>query len=157
MLLGHLATPILLKRYLKRVETVPLFAGSLFPDLLDKSLQQARLAANGRTLAHTLLSLTATTALFYRFRGRAAARSWALGYLGHLLCDIGGTVPWFYPFVAYEFVPSSRHWWRRIEQALGNVSLVETLLLLWALGILYRSNGKIACNPVGKSAVEDTL
>lgn len=143
MLLGHLAVPTLLKHYLP-LETGPLYAGSFFPDVVDKTLHAAGLAANGRTWAHTLLTLTTTTLLVYLVWGAFTARSWFVGYLAHLLCDVGGDVPWFYPFMAYEFRPSTRTFWQKLARWSRNIQLSEVFLVAWALLVAghYAGNGR---------------
>jgi len=137
MFLGHLAIPILLNYY-GQGDTEPLFAATLFPDIVDKSLQQVGMARNGRTLAHTLFSLTLSTFVVKLIWNKATAKSWMLGYLGHLLCDAGGTIPWLYPLAAYDFEPSSRDLWQKIKHGATNISLVESILLIWAISIIRR-------------------
>ncbi|MBN1246815.1 MAG: metal-dependent hydrolase [Anaerolineae bacterium] len=82
-------------------------SGALFPDALDKTLCQVlRLTPSGRMWGHTTLSVGTTTLLVALMGGSRAARSWLLGYLGHLLADLEGPIPWWYPFRTYEFDPS---------------------------------------------------
>ena len=106
MLVGHIAISVLQHRCLD-TELVPSLLGGLFPDALDKTLCQVlRITPSGRMWGHTLLGLGLTTILVGAVRGRRAARSWALGYAGHLAADTGGKLPLLYPFMAYEFEPS---------------------------------------------------
>jgi len=131
MLLGHLALPILLKHYLA-VEAAPVYAGSLFPDVLDKALYMGGLAENGRSAAHTLLGLAISTLLMGLLGGRGRARAWALGYLGHLVCDAGGHVPWLSPFKTYAFVSRRESFWRKLARAFLQVGVLEVGLIFWA-------------------------
>ena len=61
-------------------------------------------------LGHTLLGLALTTVLVRVIWGREAAWGWSVGYLAHLVADIGGDVPWLFPFVQYDLTPSAGLW-----------------------------------------------
>ena len=138
MLLGHLAVPTILRQYFD-LEAVPLYVGSFFPDLVDKTLEEAGWLPNGRNIAHTLFTLTVTTAWVERIGGKASAISWAVGYLGHLIGDVSGLVPWFYPFVAYEFRrPRPRPFLEKVKRAITYASPLEWALLVWALVVVCR-------------------
>ena len=103
MIFGHLAVSALLHHYLD-VDLETVVVGSVFPDVVDKTLCQVlRLTPSGRMYAHTLLGLTLSTGVVSLFGGRRKARAWALGYLGHLVADSGGWLPLLYPFREYEF------------------------------------------------------
>jgi hypothetical protein len=137
MLLGHLAVPLILRHYFK-LDLVPLAAGTLVPDAVDKSLQITGAAPNGRTIAHTLLAVASSTLIVNLLYGRTTARSWLCGYLGHLICDLEGLIPWWYPFASYDFQPSTRNLWQKIKHGLYNTSMIEIWLLLWAIQIVSR-------------------
>jgi hypothetical protein len=103
MLFGHLAVAALQHRYLK-ADLAPVVAAGVFPDLVDKTLCQVlHLTPSGRMFGHTLTTVGLSTLAVRLVWGGRAARSWALGYLGHLVGDSGGFVPWLYPFVRYDF------------------------------------------------------
>ncbi|MCD6285791.1 MAG: metal-dependent hydrolase [Anaerolineae bacterium] len=107
MLIGHIGIALLQHRYLD-AELVPVMAGGLFPDALDKTLCQGlRVTPSGRMWGHTTLGIVASTMLVGVLAGRRAARDWLLGYLGHLLADSEGPVPWWYPFKTYTFEQSA--------------------------------------------------
>ncbi len=139
MVLGHLAFPTIIKHYFPGVKSGPLYAGSLFPDVLDKSLHSARLRRNGRSLAHTLLTFILTTIGVRLVWGPEYARSWAAGYLGHLICDSDGEIPWLYPFATYEFYPSERNLWQKIKRWLTELNPLEIVLVIWSLLILRKN------------------
>ncbi len=106
MLLGHIAVSLLESHYLD-LELKPTMLGGLFPDMLDKSLCQVlHITPSGRMWGHTLLSFALSTAIVRIASGKRAARSWALGYAGHLVADVRGQVPLLYPFARYDFGPS---------------------------------------------------
>ena len=132
MLLGHLAVPTILHHYFE-LESVPLYGGSIAPDVIDKGLQQVGMTVNGRNWAHNIFSLIISTVTIRLLADEKAAKSWFVGYLGHLLCDADGFVPWFYPFATYEFYPSEKNLWQKIKSA--RPSIIEFILILSALGI----------------------
>jgi membrane-bound metal-dependent hydrolase YbcI (DUF457 family) len=96
---GHVGASILLAG---ATDTDPLaaIAGSLTPDVIDKTGSIVLHLMPRRWLAHGLpffvLACLATKPVLSRRRWRG----YALGYAGHLLCDLwcGGKVPWFAPF-----------------------------------------------------------
>jgi hypothetical protein len=135
MLLGHVAVSMLLQRYLG-ADLAPAMAGGMFPDLVDKTLCQVlHLTPSGRMYAHTLLGLGLTTTIVGAVMGRRQARSWGLGYGAHLVADVGGPVPWLYPFREYDFSGLSPTLGEILRRALGNPAEtgLELSLLLWAL------------------------
>jgi hypothetical protein len=108
MVIGHVAVSVLEHRYLK-VELVPVLVAGIFPDLVDKALcQLLHVTPFGRMYAHTLAAMALSTLVVGLIWGRHVAWSWGLGYLSHLVCDLGGFLPWLYPFVHYDF-PHRQH------------------------------------------------
>jgi hypothetical protein len=138
MIIGHLAVSALLHRYLK-ADLVPAVAGGIAPDVVDKTLCQVlHWLPNGRMYAHTLLGMGLSTLLVGLIWGRYRAYSWALGYLGHLAGDLGGTVPWAYPLLKYDFSKPSPGLWQIVRRALSDrVEVgIESALLIWAVWAL---------------------
>jgi len=106
MVIGHIGIS-LLQHSLLDADLVPIVAGGLFPDALDKTLCQVmKLTPSGRMWGHTALSVVITTTLVAALAGTRPARDWLLGYTGHLVADGDGPVPWWYPFRTYSFEPS---------------------------------------------------
>ncbi len=133
MLIGHLGVSGLAHRYLK-ADLVPVLIAGVIPDVVDKTLCYGlRLAPSGRMWGHTLLGLTLSTGVVWLLWGRRTAWSWAVGYLGHLVADLGGQIPWFYPFVQYDF-PPSRGFWEMLLHKLQHPAEIalELVLLVWA-------------------------
>ena len=139
MLFGHLAVSVLQHRYLK-VDLKPVVAAEVFPDVVDKTLCQVlHLTPSGRMFGHTLAGLIFSTAVVGLIWGRRAAWSWALGYLGHLLGDAGGFVPWLYPFAQYDFSRDSSGLFEIIRRTLANRAALrlELALFVWAICALF--------------------
>ncbi|MFP4393951.1 MAG: metal-dependent hydrolase [Anaerolineales bacterium] len=134
MIFGHLAISALEHRYWD-ADLVPVIIAGLAPDLVDKTACQVlHLAPSGRMAGHTLAGLALSTLLIAPLWGKRAARSWALGYLGHLLGDLNSPVPWLYPFVNYDFKPSPSLW--RVLHNLFRDPLslsLEIALIVWAI------------------------
>lgn len=81
-----------------------LFAASLFPDIVDKTIGYIFHAMpNGRHFAHNLFSLLGLSLLAGLVFGRPGGWAWFCGYLGHLLADSDSLVPWFFPLKKYPF------------------------------------------------------
>ncbi len=79
---------------------------SLFPDMVDKTIGYVFHAMpNGRHFAHNVFSLLGLSLLVTMVWGKAAGYAWFSGYLGHLLVDHDGTLPWFFPLKKYSFEP----------------------------------------------------
>ena len=140
MLFGHLAISALAYRYLK-ADFVPVMAAAVAPDAADKLLCQGlHIFDSGRMWGHTLLGLVLTTGMVRAVWGRRAARGWFVGYLGHLLADTGGDVPWLYPFVHYDLAPSPGLW-EILEEKVANPAAMglEVALVIWAVGAFSHS------------------
>ncbi len=139
MLFGHVAVSILQHRYLK-VDLKPAVAAEIFPDVVDKTLCQVlHLTPSGRMFGHTLAGLTFSTAVVGLIWGRRAAWSWGMGYLGHLLGDVGGSVPWLYPFVQYDFSRDSLGLLEILRRRLADRAAMrlELVLCVWAICALF--------------------
>jgi hypothetical protein len=138
MLFGHLAVSALEHRYLK-AEIAPVMAAAVFPDAVDKVLHYViGRTDTGRLWGHSLLVAAVTTGLILSIWGRQNAASWALGYLSHLVCDIGSVVPWLYPFMSYDF-PVSEGFVTTLWDSLAHVPrmILEVALTGWALAALW--------------------
>ena len=134
MLIGHLAVPTILQHYFP-LKLAPLYVGSVAPDVMDKGLQQMGVTVNGRNWAHNLFTLLITTTAIWMLKGNAAAKSWFIGYCGHLLCDADGFVPWFHPFATYKFYPSEKNLWQKVK--LARPTALELFLVFWAIMIFF--------------------
>lgn len=105
----------------------------LLPDLVDKPLWVMGISC-GRFVAHTLLFVFCVAFVFF-------LRKWTYGLVAlaggllHLVSDLGWFMPWFYPFVQYDF-PQMRFWdtytwYQALGLAIGLlVQLVLIILLL---------------------------
>jgi len=134
MLIGHLALPTILKQYFD-LKPLPLYAGSVAPDVVDKGLQQMGLTVNGRNWAHNIFALITSTTAIWLIKDKSTAKSWFIGYLGHLLCDSNGFVPWLHPLATYEFHPSEKNIWQKLKTA--RLGSLELIFIFWAIVVLF--------------------
>jgi hypothetical protein len=107
---GHLATALAQHRLLTlsgRADAVtlpPLLVASLLPDVVDKAVGYVFcLMPNGRHYAHNIFSLLGLSLVVMLLWGRVVGLAWFVGYLGHLLADGDGFLPWFFPVKRYQF------------------------------------------------------
>lgn len=144
MLFGHIAASALLHRYLN-ADLKPAVLGGIFPDVVDKTLCRVlHLTPSGRMFAHTLLSWGLSTVVVGLLRGPRTAWSWGLGYLGHLVGDSDGSVPWFYPFSSYQFEKRERfNLFETLSEFFVEPNWLEWVLLLWAILVFARGRRRI--------------
>jgi hypothetical protein len=106
---GHLAVALVQYRLVfprtrKRKIAYILLLTSLLPDAIDKSIGYLlHLMPNGRHYAHNIFSLLGSSVVVSLVGGRLAGQAWFIGYLGHLLADSYGLVPWLFPLKSYPF------------------------------------------------------
>ena len=132
MLFGHVAVAALEHRYAK-AEFVPVIAAAVAPDLVDKVAHYVLgISSFGRLWGHTLFAAFLSTFVVLLLFGRRNAASWGLGYLSHLICDIGGIVPWLYPLVSYDFPPAEGFQTTLWMSLTRPGILLELALVIWA-------------------------
>ena len=77
---------------------------SLLPDIIDKPLAIIGLVPCGRHIGHTFFTGIIISGLAYLImRKKFVSISLLFGFLMHLLLDQPGFMPWFYPFIPYDF------------------------------------------------------
>ncbi len=77
---------------------------SQIPDLIDKPLYLLGIFPSGRYIGHTILAVLVIGLLAYALTKRKlVALSISFGMLMHLFEDLPYFIPWFYPFINYNF------------------------------------------------------
>lgn len=153
MLVGHLAVSALEHRYIG-ADLVPVMAAAVIPDVVDKVAHYIlKSTESGRLWGHTLFVALASTALVWLVFGRSNAMSWALGYLSHLICDLGGVVPWLYPLVSYDFPPAETFQTTLWQGLTRPRILLELALVVWAY-VALRIPIREAANRIRAEALE---
>ncbi len=99
---GHLGMSIA-GSYLTRLPYTPAILATFIVDVGDKILKDVLdVAPYGRCWMHTLLVVVVCTSLVWYWKGKKWGLSWLMGHLLHLVGDIG-FIPWFYPFIDYQW------------------------------------------------------
>jgi hypothetical protein len=113
---GHIATTLLVADATDSDRTAAV-VGNLLPDVTDKSLGWVLRLTPSRWLAHGLPGYCLANAVAFALLDRRRWRGFALGYAGHLVCDLwaGGKVPWLAPF---QEQPPKREKWGMRQKAL---------------------------------------
>lgn len=99
--IGHIGISLAAAYLLRLNMAVTVFCGIL-PDLLDKPLTALLGLTQGRYVGHTLLFIFLIVVAFFIWKRKYGVAA-LVGGISHLLLDLGGFVPWFYPFVSYQF------------------------------------------------------
>ncbi len=96
---GHIAATLLVADATDS-DRAAAVAGNLLPDVTDKTLGYVLRLTPSRWLAHGLPGYFLVNLAAFALLDRRRWRGFALGYAGHLICDLwaGGEVPWRAPF-----------------------------------------------------------
>ena len=133
MIFGHLAVSALEHRYAK-VPFVPVMAAAVIPDIVDKIAHYGfGQYASGRMWGHTLVGVVVSSLIALALFGKRNAIGWMVGYISHLVCDIGGVMPWFAPLVQYEFPPAMDFFTTLWTGLTKPTLIVEFGLAIWAI------------------------
>jgi len=100
---GHVGV-ILFLSFMLFLPMIFALIGAVLPDVIDKSLYFLGFAPSGRYIAHTLFFVVvAGLAVYFITRKKSVALALSFGLLLHLFGDATYFVPWFYPFIDYNF------------------------------------------------------
>ncbi|MBU0514446.1 MAG: metal-dependent hydrolase [Proteobacteria bacterium] len=137
LLPGHIAAPYLLSRVFRWIDFRFALAGAVFPDLLDKPLAWIfHLTPHGRWIGHSLTGLAATTLivwLIFRRRAPLAVVSWLAGYGVHLILDAGNFMPWFFPWVSYEWPKYTGFRWQYFPITSTAEIILSIIAAVWLI------------------------
>jgi hypothetical protein len=104
ILLGHIGITLFFGGLFSLL-FIPLLIGSILPDLIDKPLVLVGITHYGRYIGHTLTAgVIISLILLAITRKKIVSISLFFGYLLHLIEDMPFFIPWFYPFVNYDFL-----------------------------------------------------
>jgi membrane-bound metal-dependent hydrolase YbcI (DUF457 family) len=89
---------------IRYVSLYALLLGSLGPDIIDKTISLP-ITGNGRYIAHSLLFdvVISLIVLAVFWKNKRIWIGFIVGWQMHILLDVGGFMPWLFPFVNYEF------------------------------------------------------
>jgi hypothetical protein len=104
ILLGHIGITLFFGGLFSLL-FIPLLIGSILPDLIDKPLVLFGITHYGRYIGHTITAgIIISLISFVITRKKIVPVSLFSGYLLHLVEDMPFFIPWFYPFVNYDFL-----------------------------------------------------
>ncbi len=99
---GHVAMSLAGAYWLK-LPYAPAIVATIAVDVIDKVLVDVwAVTPYGRCWFHTLLSVAVCSLIVGKWKGKKWGLSWMVGHTLHLVGDIG-FIPWFYPFIPYEW------------------------------------------------------
>jgi hypothetical protein len=141
---GHIAATLLVADATDS-DRAAAVAGNLLPDVTDKTLGWVLRLTPSRWLAHGLPGYFLVNLIAFRLLDRRRWRGFALGYFGHLVCDLwaGGSVPWRAPFQAH---PRRRGKHEKTKRYYAIYLLPEVIGLPITLGLLKRRRGDPGTN-----------
>jgi hypothetical protein len=133
--MDRLHIPLWLARAIRPEAAVGLFC-YLLPDLVDKPLFWVFGISCGRYVGHTLLFLLLITIAFSLWKRKYGLFA-LCGVALHFALDVGWFMPWFYPFVKYNFPHIQRSDSFNLQQiGEGFLELVLIVLAVLAISIV---------------------
>ena len=95
------------RTFRERINTYALAFGALLPDIIDKSIGQF-IFSHGRFIGHSIIigvTFCFLAGILFKIQGKNSnlAPSVFLGWTAHLIEDLGGFLPLFYPIIMYDF------------------------------------------------------
>jgi hypothetical protein len=127
---GHIGMALFLG-FMLSLPMVFVMIGSILPDIIDKPLFLLGLAPSGRYISHTLIFFVATSIATYLItRNKFATLALSFGMATHFFGDVFHFVPWFYPFVNYDFKPYAILGWDPIAITAEIVGFVLLVIIV---------------------------
>ena len=122
-----------------------LIIGAMLPDLVDKPLSMLfPTVFSGRGFAHAPFVLVIFLGiLYFPMKRKNIAVSLGIGMILHILLDLPGNIPWFWPFVAYPIFPADidSYFYTLLHNPLiittELIGLVGGTMILWKHNILF--------------------
>ena len=133
-----------------RLQKLPLYRfwlimGALLPDLIDKPLSMLfPTIFSGRGIAHAPFVILIFWGILYLVvKRKGIVISLGIGIIFHILLDLPGNIPWFWPFIEYPILPADIdsyfytlfHNPRIIATEL--IGLVGGFLILWKYKVVF--------------------
>ncbi|TES95143.1 MAG: metal-dependent hydrolase [Promethearchaeota archaeon] len=138
-LIFHVAIPLIIfelplikKRF--KFNRLALIIGSLFPDIIDKSMLFLNLGS-GRGISHTILFILLSFTVLHMAAKRKSFISlpFLIGMVTHLILDLP-EVPLFFPFIEYDFLmiedPLSYWFYKLFNDPLVYLTEIGGILIL---------------------------
>ena len=122
---------------IKYISLYALLIGSAGPDIIDKAISLP-ITGHGRYIGHSLLfnMLISLIVLAVFWKNRRIWIGLIVGWQMHILLDLGGFLPWFFPFVNYDFPERTLSFWEMLQlpsvylnEIFGVVGLIFVIVL----------------------------
>lgn len=122
---------------IRYVSLYALLLGSLGPDIIDKAISLP-ITGNGRYIGHSLLFdiVISLIVLAVFWKNKRIWIGFIVGWQMHIILDIGGFMPWLFPFVNYEFPERALSFWEMLKlpsvylnEIFGAVCLIIIVIL----------------------------
>ena len=146
--LFHIALPLLVFEIPQiknkhKINRFALILSSLLPDLIDKPLMFLNLGS-GRGYSHTLLFtlIGVLTIFLFSKRNKSISILFLIGFISHLLLDLPD-VPFFYPFVSYDFIMPKDPFWEWVKTLLTDPWVISTEAIGIVILIFVTINNKL--------------
>ncbi len=129
---GHIGISLALALVLRLNPVVTVFC-ALLPDMVDKPMQALDIGG-GRYVGHSLLFVLLVSAAFALWRWKYGLAA-LVGGMSHLILDMDGLVPWFYPFKTYDFYDEKLSFTQFFRDYLSVSEVGSELLTVAAVGM----------------------
>ncbi len=122
---------------IRYVSLYALLLGSLGPDIIDKAISLP-ITGNGRYVGHSLLFnvVISLSVLAIFWKNKRIWIGFIVGWQMHILLDLGGFIPWLFPFVNYEFPERVHTFWEMLQlpsvylnEIFGSLCLILLIML----------------------------
>ncbi|MHA1302871.1 MAG: metal-dependent hydrolase [Candidatus Heimdallarchaeaceae archaeon] len=127
---------------LKHFVVIPLAIGAMGPDIIDKFISEP-IVGYGRYVGHSLffaILIFIVAILLFRKNPHIYV-SFIIGWIMHILLDSAGFIPWFFPFVNYEFQPKTETYFQMLLEPYVYSNEIAGFLTLIFLLALYLRRG----------------
>jgi len=123
---------------------ITLLIAAVGPDIIDKSISYS-ITGHSRYIAHSLmfdLIICGFIVLIFRKKPKIW-RAFIFGWQMHILLDVKGFMPWFYPFKTYNFPIRTQSFitslftpYNYINEIFGFIALVFVIIIYYKRGFL---------------------
>jgi hypothetical protein len=122
---------------IRYVSLYALLLGSLGPDIIDKAISLP-ITGYGRYVGHSLLFniVISLGVLAIFWKNKRIWIGFIVGWQMHIVLDLGGFIPWLFPFVKYDFQERVLSFWEMLQlpsvylnEIFGAVCLIIVIVL----------------------------
>ncbi|MHA1116312.1 MAG: metal-dependent hydrolase [Candidatus Heimdallarchaeaceae archaeon] len=121
---------------------LPLIIGALGPDIIDKLISEP-ITGYGRYIGHSIPFAILIFILFIAifWKKPTVYSALILGWIMHIILDTAGFIPWFFPFVEYNFQSKTQTYIEFLFQPYVYNNEIGGFLCILFLAVLYFRRG----------------